>query len=84
MENKIITLNNNEEYMVLKDLVVENKRYIFCSKYNEKEESIKENEFVIAEVTLKDNNICLNNIEDEQTITKVTNAFLEEMKKTNI
>lgn len=83
MENKIITLNNNEEYIVLKDLVIDEKKYIFCTKYNEENETIDEDSFVIAEVVLEDNNIKLFDINDENTATKVTNAFLEEMKKIN-
>lgn len=80
MENKIITLNNNEEYMILKEMPIDNKRYVFCSKYNDIAEVISENAFLVAEVTLNGDDLQLSDIEDDAVAAKVTKMFLEEMK----
>lgn len=80
MENKIITLSNNEEYMVLKDKTIDGKRYIFCSKYNDVAEVISENTFLVAEVTLNGEDLQINDIEDDNLAERITKIFLEEMK----
>lgn len=80
MENKIITLNNNEEYIVLKDAVIDNKRYIFCSKYDEKNEKIDENSFIIAELVLDGENLKLLDIKNQQLAETITKRFLYMMK----
>lgn len=81
MENKIITINDKDEYYVLKEMTVEGKKYIFCSKYNEKDESISENNFLVMEVALKENNLQLVDIEDNNVAARITKMFLAEMKK---
>lgn len=83
MENKIITLSNNEEYIVLKEATIDNKKYIFCTKYNEEKETIEEDSFVIAEVFLDGENLKLLDINDQQVAEKVTNEFLNMMRNDN-
>lgn len=80
MENRIITINNTDEYFVLKEKTIDGKKYVFCSKYNETDESISENDFVVLEVTLNGDNLQLLDIEDNTIAERVTRMFLEEMK----
>lgn len=80
MENKIIVLNNDDKYIVLKDENFDNKRYIFCSKYNEQNETLDEENFVIAEVVLDGDDLKLLDIEDQQLAETITKKFLYMMK----
>ena len=47
LKNKIITLNDKQEYYVLDELENNNKKYLFLSLYHQNDESIDEDKFLV-------------------------------------
>ena len=52
LKNKIITLNDNQEYYVLEELDDQQKKYLFLSLYHQEDESIDEDNFLVVELKL--------------------------------
>lgn len=62
----IITLNNNEKYIVVDKIIIETNTYLFLIN-----EDDNKNNIAIVKEELKDGVAYLNNIEDEQEFERV-------------
>lgn len=74
-KGRIIESNNNEEYVTMSVININNKKYAFANKFNDKEQSI--NEYVIF--TMIDNEITI--LEDNNLINKLLPIFQKEIEK---
>ena len=73
LENKIVTLENNEQYLILsKEKIKDNVFLIGIRIENEK----YINDFKIFLEEIKNDKVILNIIEDEELIKVVVNAYL--------
>lgn len=80
LKNKIITLNDKQEYYVLDELENNNKKYLFLSLYHQNDESIDEDKFLVIELRLENSNLTFHNIENQEEAERISAMFLEKMK----
>ena len=80
LKNKIITLNDKQEYYVLDELENNNKKYLFLSLYHQNDESIDEDKFLVIELKLENSNLTFHNIENQEEAERISAMFLEKMK----
>ena len=76
----IITLDNNEEYTVIKKINEQDKQYLLLAPVDENEnpdlKSIR-----IVEQKKENNTIKIAEVENSDTIKQLTTSFLNELKK---
>ncbi len=77
----IITLDNNEEYTVIKKLEKDNKKYYLLAWVDEEEEPDLENIKIVEEI-LENGKILLEEIDDEQLLKKLSKEFLQSLRET--
>ena len=77
----IITLDNNEEYSVIKILEEEGKKYYLLAWVDEEEEPDLEN-IKIVEKVIENGKILLEEIEDEELLKKLSKQFLQSLRET--
>ena len=65
--NKIVTLGNNEEYLVVDKVEKDNKEYYYIAEVNEDETDIKDN-YKIVLATYDDGNIYLDEVLGEDQL----------------
>lgn len=80
MKDKIITLQDNKEYYILEELDYENNKYVLCSQCDLKTDSINENELSLFKINLKDDNLIINDVPDDNLANLVTNKILEKIR----
>ena len=80
LKNKIITLNDNQEYYVLEELDDPQKKYVFLSLYHQEDESIDEDNYLVVELKLENANLTFCDIEDQEEAERISTMFLEKMK----
>ena len=77
----IITLDNNEEYSVIKMLEEEGKKYYLLAWVDEEEEPDLENIKIVEEV-IENGKTLLEEIEDEELLKKLSKQFLQSLRET--
>lgn len=80
MKDKIIELNNNENYYVIEEVDYKNNKYIMCSKFDNKIEKIDTKNVCICEVELIDDKIAVKDIEDEEETIIVTKMLIDKLQ----
>lgn len=75
--NKIVTLGNNEEYLVVDKVEKDNKEYYYIAQVNEDETDIKDN-YKIVSATYDDGNIYLDEVLGEDQLKTVLPLFVKE------
>lgn len=73
--NSIITLDNNEKFIVLNQALYQNKNYFLVSKVADNEEDILD-EFRLLEETEIDGEKALQLVKDEKIINLLTKYFM--------
>lgn len=74
--NKIITLANNEEYLVINSVVHEGIDYYYIAEVNETEDNIKDN-YKIVYVSIENGEKLLNEVTGEDKLKTILPLFLE-------
>ena len=77
----IITLDNDEEYTVLKILNDNNKKYYLLAPVDEEEEPDMEN-IKIVEEQKEGSRLVIEEIEDEQLLKRLSQLFLDSLRGT--
>ncbi len=75
--NKIITLGNNEEYLIVDMVEKDGKEYYYIAEVNEDETNIKDNYKIVC-ATYKDNNIFLDEVLGEDKLKSILPLFVKE------
>ena len=75
--NKIVTLGNNEEYLVIDKVEKDDKEYYYIAEVNEEETDIKDN-YKIVLATYKDGDIYLDEVLGEDVLKTVLPLFVKE------
>jgi hypothetical protein len=75
--NKIITLGNQEKYLVIDKAVHNDIEYYYVAEVNEDETNIKDN-YKIVEASYKDNNIYLDEVLGEDKLKTILPLFIKE------
>lgn len=76
--NKVVVLENKEEYLVLDKVVKDNKEYFYIAKINETETDI-ENNFKLVIVTVRDNNRVIEEVTGEDRLREILPLFSNEL-----
>ena len=76
----IITLDNDEEYTILKILNEKENKYYLLAKVDEEEEPDMENIKIVQEV-LENGTIAIEEIEDETLLKKLSKDFLSSLRE---
>ena len=72
--NKVIVLENGEEYLVLDKVNYQDTDYYYIAKVNESETDI-ENDYKLVVVTEKDNNKVITEVTGEEKLKEILPLF---------
>ena len=75
--NKIVTLGNNEEYLVVDMVVKDDKEYYYIAEVNEEGTDIKDNYKIVC-AEYKDDNIYLDEVLGEDQLKAILPLFVKE------
>ena len=75
--NKIVTLGNNEEYLVIDMVEKDNKEYYYIAQVNEDETDIQDNYKIVC-ATYKDGDIFLDEVLGEDKLKSILPLFVKE------
>ena len=75
--NKIITLGNNEEYLVVDMVKKDDKEYYYIAEVNEEGTDIKDNYKIVC-ASYKDDNIFLDEVLGEDKLKTILPMFVKE------
>ena len=75
--NKIVTLGNNEEYLVVDKVEKDDKEYYYIAEVNEEGTDIKDNYKIVC-ATYKDDNIYLDEVLGEDQLKTILPLFVKE------
>ena len=74
-KNKIITLGNSEDYLVLESVTYNNQNYYYIALVNETKTDIKDNYKIVIE-KLENNNTYIEEITGEEKLKEILPLFL--------
>lgn len=75
--NKIVTLGNNEEYLIVDKVEKDEKEYYYVAQVNEDETDIKDNYKIVC-ATYKDDEIYLDEVLGEDKLKSILPLFVKE------
>ena len=75
--NKIITLGNDEKYLVIDKVTKDEKDYYYVAEVNEDETNIKDN-YKIVTTTTKDDDIFVEEVLGEESLKDILPLFMHE------
>ncbi len=75
--NKVITLGNNEEYLVIDKVIKDDCEYYYIAEVNEEGTDIKDN-YKIVSATYKDGDIFLDEVLGEDKLKSILPLFVKE------
>ena len=75
--NKIVTLGNNEEYLIVDKVEKDNKDYYYIAEVNDEGTDIKDN-YKIVYATYKDGDIYLDEVLGEDQLKSILPLFVKE------
>ena len=76
--NKVVILENKEEYLVLDKVIKEDVEYFYIAKVNDSETDI-ENNFKLVIVTQRDNNKIIEEVVGEDRLREILPLFSKEL-----
>lgn len=76
--NSIITLSNDEKYMILNEAFYENNRYFLAMGVDENKEIISSKVAILKE-EIEDNDIYVYKVKDSKTILELTKVLKSQM-----
>ena len=78
--NRVITLGNDEKYLIIEKVKIENKEYYYIAEINQTETDIKDNYKIVTTSNI-DNNIFIEEITGEDKLKEILPLFLEKFSK---
>ena len=75
--NKIITLGNDEEYLVVDKVLKDDKEYYYIAQVNDEETDICDN-YKIVVATYKDGEVYLDEVLGEDKLKEILPLFVKE------
>lgn len=76
--NKIVTLGNNEEYLIVDKVEKDDKEYYYVAQVNEDETDIKDNYKIVC-ATYKDGDIYLDEVLGEDKLKSILPMFVKDL-----
>lgn len=75
--NKIVTLGNNEEYLIVDKVLKDDKEYYYIAQVNEDETDIQDNYKIVC-ATYKDDEIYLDEVLGEDKLKSILPMFVKD------
>ena len=75
--NKIVTLGNNEEYLIVDKVEKDDKEYYYIAEVNEDNTDIKDNYKIVC-ATYKDDDVYLDEVLGEDKLKSILPLFVHE------
>ena len=75
--NKIVTLGNNEQYLIVDSIAKDGKDYYYIAQVNEEETDIEDNYKIVC-ATYKDGEIYLDEVLGEDKLKSILPMFVRE------
>ena len=75
--NKIVTLGNDEEYLIVDKVENDEKEYYYVAQVNEDETDIKDNYKIVC-ATYKDDEVYLDEVLGEDKLKSILPLFVKE------
>ena len=75
--NKIVTLGNDEEYLIVDKVEKDEKEYYYVAQVNEDETDIKDNYKIVC-ATYKDDEVYLDEVLGEDKLKSILPLFVKE------
>ena len=75
--NKIITLGNGEEYLIIDRVIKDDKEYYYIAEVNEDNTDIKDNYKIVC-ATYKDDDVYLDEVLGEDKLKSILPLFVHE------
>ena len=75
--NKIVTLGNNEQYLIVDAITKDGKDYYYIAQVNEEETDIEDNYKIVC-ATYKDGEIYLDEVLGEDKLKSILPMFVKE------
>lgn len=75
--NKIVTLGNGEEYLIIDKVEKDNKEYYYVAQVNEDGTDIKDNYKILC-ATYKDSDVYLDEVLGEDKLKEILPLFVHE------
>lgn len=79
MKEKLVKLSNGLEYMVIDELNLDNKDYVFVVQVDQLTETITKNYLFVEVTTDTNNNRSFKDILDKEIFEKISLKFLEKL-----
>ena len=79
MKDKLIKLENENCLCILDELIYNEKKYVLTAGCDIEKEAVL-NKYKIYEISIDNDSLTLNTINDKDTLSYVTNLFLENIK----
>ncbi len=76
--NKIVTLGNNEEYLIIDMIEKDGKEYYYVAQVNEDESGIEDNYKIVC-ATYKDDEIYLDEVLGEDKLKSILPMFVNDL-----
>lgn len=76
--NKIVTLGNNEEYLIVDKVLKDDKEYYYVAQVNEDETDIEDNYKIVC-ATYKDDEIYLDEVLGEDKLKSILPMFVKDL-----
>jgi len=76
--NKIVTLGNDEEYLIVDKVEKDDKEYYYVAQVNEDETDIKDNYKIVC-ATYKDGEIYLDEVLGEDKLKSILPMFVKDL-----
>lgn len=76
--NKVVTLGNEEIYLIIDKIIIENINYLYIAELNKNQTDILDN-YKIVKVTEKQGKFYLDEIIGEEKLKKVLPSFVESL-----
>ena len=75
--NKIVTLGNSEQYLIVDSIVKDGKEYYYIAQVNESETDIEDNYKIVC-ATYKDGDIYLDEVLGEDKLKSILPMFVND------
>ena len=75
--NKIVTLGNNEQYLIVDTVVKDGKEYYYIAQVNDDETDIRDNYKIVC-ATYKDGEIYLDEVLGEDKLKSILPMFVKD------
>lgn len=80
MKDKIINIGSGEQYYILEELNYEDQKYILGAQCDIEKDQINEEKLLLFNVSIKDNDLVINNVNDQNLAEIVTEKILEKIR----